>query len=41
MGLYAVSIVPSTDDWMGLCAKMSNSLLTEAISVAVDMAAKE
>jgi len=30
LGLYAVSIVSSTDLWPGLCAKMSKSLLTDA-----------
>jgi len=34
MGLYAVYIVPSTDVFMAVCAKMPSSLLTDAISVA-------
>ena len=37
IGLYAFSIVPSTDICIDLCAKISNSLLTDAISVAADM----
>ena len=37
MGLYVVSIVPSTDVCIGLCAKMSSSLLTDAISAAAYM----
>ena len=32
LGLYTVSTVPSTDVWICLCAKMSNSLLTDDIS---------
>jgi len=37
MGLCAVSIVPSTNVCIGLWAKISNSLLTDAISAAADM----
>jgi len=33
-GIYDVSTVPSTDIPIGLCSKMSNSLLTDAISAA-------
>ena len=41
IGLYATSVVPSTDFCIGLCAKMSNLLLTDAISAADMIAAEE
>jgi len=37
MDLYAVSLVPSIDVCIGLCAEMLNSLLTDAISYVADM----
>jgi len=34
---FATSVTPSTDVCVGLCAKMSNSILTDAISTAADI----